>query len=230
MESGRLKARVACQSLPLLLMGLLFLLMPMRTEALTFKSYIGSSKATCPSGGYITPSTNFVNTGELITVTFVNENVDAGSLEVRQLPGVPDFSVPAGGEVTRSFSASGAFVIEVWLSGSCKVASANYSLNPTTQPAAPSPSAEATTSETQNQNSQSEEPGDKIPSADNAQSTNSKEDSKPRPNVINNNTRKPTKRSFPWWLVALAFLLLALLVTGYLYYRWSRRRSTKPRV
>ncbi len=156
-----------------LLVGVLLLalaVLPLKAQAInvTYNTFIGAANSNCEENGYISPSTNTANAGDVLTINFKNEQTNA--LNVVGIPG-GTFAVAAGATVTKSFTVSNTIDYSIRLvSNGCHKAAAiiNVTPAPTPSPAPSTPSSSTPQDNTSSTAADTDEVTEELDSAEEA--------------------------------------------------------------
>lgn len=184
-----------------------FTLLPLNVQAisLTYTAFIGASNTTCTQDGYISPSTDTRNAGDVLTINFKNEKTLP--LQMRGIAG-GNFNVSGNTTVTKTFTTNETINYSIWLTdGSCQKASAVINVSPAPSSPVPSSSPTPTQSSTPTP-SQTPTPTEPSEQTTAAELTDTATPNEPAA------TSKPSSSFIKrwWWLPVLLLLVLAALL------------------
>ncbi|HSW80161.1 MAG TPA: hypothetical protein VLG47_05280 [Candidatus Saccharimonadales bacterium] len=116
-----------------------------KTFAATHNITGGTNGSSCNSGGYFTPSSLTVNSGDTVTISVPSNDPYAGGLQVHGFP-EGNFTIPRGGQHTTQTLTSNVSYYGTWPSTGCTKGSGTITVTqpssppPPTPPPSPSPS------------------------------------------------------------------------------------------
>lgn len=199
-----------------LAVSLFFAVMAASAQAIsvTYTAYIGANGINCGTSGYISPSTDTRNQGDVLTINFKNEQATA--LQVRGIPG-GNFNVAGNVTVSKTFTTNETINYSIWYvvdETACQKATAVINVTPAPQSVSSStPSSTPATGSSNQSNSSSNTQSQDKPA------TQTQTDNQPAQIA---QTIKPNS-SFPWWL-----LLAGLFVIALVYWLAARARHWWP--